>query len=72
MGTQQLSERAVMTVCGPFNRQMATKLQEAYNRELSAGSKSFMFELADGTEHELLTDFAKYLLEFLGSNGLLK
>lgn len=60
--------KTVHTIFGPFDDALTRKLQEAYKKHKD--EESFVFVLADGTPHPLLTDLVKYLLEYLTSQGL--
>lgn len=64
--------RVVETVFGSFDRSLAQKLQVAYEKALQETKESFIFTVADGRDHPILTKLAKYLVEYFENEGLLK
>ena len=49
-----------------LNKDDAIALQQRYHQALAAGEKQFVF-----MDRDILTDYAKYMIEYLKTKGLL-
>lgn len=61
--------RKVDTIFGPFNAKLAKQFKEIY--EQNKDKETFMFRLADGREHEILTKLGSYLIQYFEMSHLL-
>jgi hypothetical protein len=50
-----------------LNKDDAMALQKQYHEALAAGEKQFVF-----MDRDILTDYAKYMIEYLKTKGLLE
>jgi hypothetical protein len=50
-----------------LNKDDALALQQQYHEALAAGKKQFVF-----MDRDILTDYAKYMIEYLKTKGLLE
>lgn len=63
---------SVNTIFGEFNAAHAQVLHRAYLKAAEEGVGSFDFTTLDGRTGPILTKLAKYMCEFLTSEGLLE
>ncbi len=61
--------RKVDTIFGPFNAKLAQQFKETYDK--NKDKETFMFRLADGREHEILTKLGSYLIQYFEMSHLL-